>query len=215
MTVPKDTSDTRRQCAPDFDTEPAINAELERAIACARGGETSAYEGVVRHFETRLRAWLAGQAPPGIDVDDIAQRTFVAAYSRLADYAPGTRFEAWLFAIARYQLKTEMTRLRRVADYHARYAPDLLQRELERRASGPTEFEIERLESLKTCVNSLADHLRRFIRWRYDEEISLEEMAIRSGRSVAAVKKQLWQIRQRLQECVEQRSVAGEGGELG
>lgn len=187
------------------------DAQLEDAIRRTREGETAAFEGVVRRFETSLRAWLAGHVPPGIDVDEVAQRTFVAAYTRLGDYTPGTRFEAWLFTIARYQLKTELTRLRRVADYHARYAPDLLQRELERRSSEPPESFVERLEYLQACVDSLGEHLRRFITWRYNEEIPLEEMANRSGRSVAAVKKQLWLIRQKLQQCVENRLAVAEG----
>ncbi|PQO46957.1 RNA polymerase factor sigma-70 [Blastopirellula marina] len=185
---------------------------MEAAIQRTRDGDTDAFVSVVRQFEVPLRAWLAGHAPPGIDVDEIAQRTFVAAYTRLDDYQADTRFDAWLFAIARYQLKTELTRLRRLADYHARYAPDLLQRELQKRGAEPPELFATRLDHLQTCVDSLADHLRRFVTWRYDEEIPLEEMAARSGRSVAAVKKQLWQIRQKLQQCIEARMTTAEGG---
>lgn len=188
------------------------NTDLEAAIRRTRSGDSDAFVLVVRQFEAPLRAWLAGHAPPGIDVDEIAQRTFVAAFTRLVDYQAGTRFDAWLFAIARYQLKTELTRLRRLADYHARYAPDLLQRELQKRGAEPPELFATRLDHLQTCVDSLAEHLRRFVAWRYDEEIPLEEMAARSGRSVAAVKKQLWQIRQKLQQCIEARMTTAEGG---
>ena len=145
------------------------NSSLEAAIRRTRNGETDAFAAVVRQFEAPLRAWLAGHAPPGIDVDDVAQRTFVAAFTRLADYVPGTRFDAWLFAIARYQLKTDLTRLRRVADYHARYAPDLLQRVLERRAAEPPELLVARLEHLQACVATLGEHLRQYIDWRYQE----------------------------------------------
>ncbi len=187
------------------------DGRLENAIRRTREGETAAFEVVVRRFETSLRTWLAGHVPPGIDVDEVAQRTFVAAFSRLSDYTPGTRFEAWLFTIARYQLKTEITRLRRVADYHARYAPDLLQRELERRSNEPPELLANRLDHLRVCLEALGEHLRRFITWRYEEEIPLEEMSARSGRSVAAVKKQLWLTRQKLQQCIETRMSAAEG----
>jgi hypothetical protein len=37
-------------------------------------------------------------------------------------------------------------------------------------------------------------------------------MAERTGRSIAAVKKQLWILRQKLQECVEQKLATEEGG---
>lgn len=189
---------------------PSNDVSIDDAIRGVRDGETALYEVIVRRFERPLRAWLAVQAPPGLDVDDVAQRSFVAAFTRLDEYQLGTDFAAWLFTIARFQLRTDITRLRRVADYHARYAPDLLRRELERRSSEPPELQQIRLDHLKKCLESLGEHLRRFIAWRYEEEIPLSEMAARSGRSVAAVKKQLWQLRRKLHECVESR-FASEG----
>lgn len=193
-------------------TNPNDEVLLDDSLRRVLQGEVAAYEVVVRQFERPLRAWLAAQAPPGVDVDEIAQRTFIAAFTRLSDFEPGTNFPGWLFTIARYQLRTETTRLRRVADYHARYAPDLLQRELDRRGSERPELAASRLEHLETCLETLGEHVRRFVTWRYEEEIPLEEMASRSGRSVAAVKKQLWKLRQQLQQCIETRIASAEGG---
>lgn len=183
---------------------------LDDAIRRIRKGDRAAFEAVVRGLERSLRAWLAVHAPPGVDVDEVAQHSFITAFTRLDDYELGTSFAAWLFTIARFRLKTEVSRLRRVADYHARYAPDLLQRELERRAIEAPELQEIRLEHLRTCLSRLGEDLYRFIRWRYVEEIPLEEMAARSGRSVAAVKKQLWKLRRKLHACVEA-AMAGEG----
>ena len=187
------------------------NSLIDDAVGRVRSGDTRAFEDVVREFERPLRAWLAGCAPPGVDVDEVAQRSFVAAFSRLDEYRTGTDFGAWLFTIARFQLKTETTRLRRIADYHVKYRIELLERELDRRSNEPPDIEQARLEHLKKCAETLGDHLKRFIAWRYDEEITLGEMASRSGRSVAAVKKQLWKIRRLLQECIENRmAIEGE-----
>jgi RNA polymerase sigma-70 factor (ECF subfamily) len=184
------------------------NCQLDDAIQRVRDGNTAVFEVVVRQFERPLRAWLAVHAPPGVDVDEVAQLSFIAAYTRIRDYELGTNFAAWLFTIARFRLKTEVSRLRRVADYHMRYAPDLLERELERRSSEPPELQEIRLEHLQTCLGQLSKHLHRFVKWRYVEEIPLEEMADRSGRSVAAVKKQLWKLRRKLHVCVETRMAA-------
>ena len=186
------------------------DSTIDGAIRRVRDGETAAFEVVVRRYERPLRAWLAVQTPPGVDVDEVAQQTFVAAFTRLSEYELRTDFAAWLFTIARFQLKTETTRLRRVADYHARYGPDLLQRQLERRGTERPELALVRLDHLRKCLGMLGDHLRRFITWRYEEAIPLDEMAARSGRSVAAVKKKLWQLRRKLHDCVESRT-ASEG----
>jgi len=183
------------------------DAAVDTAVKQVQEGKSAPFEVVVRRYERPLRAWLAVQAPSGIDVEEIAQRTFVAAYSRLQDYSVGTNFGAWLFTIARYQLKTETTRLRRIADYHARYRLNLLELELQRRQDEPPEHQVMRLDHLQTCLESLGEHLRRFVTWRYDERIPLEVMAERSGRSVAAVKKQLWKLRKKLHDCIEDKMI--------
>lgn len=191
---------------------PPDDSQIDAALQRVSRGDTAAFELIVRRFEQSLRTWLAVHAPPGVDVDDIAQRSFVTAFTRLSEFELGTNFEAWLFTIAKFQLRTEMTRLRRIADYHTRYGPDLLQRELARRSDNSPGAWNLRLEHLQSCLGTLDERLRRFVSWRYDEEISLDEMATRSGRSVAAVKKQLWKIRQLLQQCVETRIAASERG---
>lgn len=188
------------------------NRPIEEAISRIRAGETAAFELIVRQFERPLRVWLATQAPPAIDVDDIAQRALIAAFSQIDEYQQGSNFSAWLFTIARYQLKSELTRLRRIADYHTRFAPELLQRELERRSNDSApELQQMRLTQLQSCVQSLNEQESRFLVWRYSDSLPLDQIASQSGRSVAAVKKQLWKIRRRLQDCVERRmATAGE-----
>ena len=186
---------------------PDETARIEAALEQVRQGDIEAFEVIVRSYERPLRAWLAAKSAPGIDVDEVAQRSFVVAYPRLDQYQPGSKFSAWLFAIARYQLQTEITRHRRIADYRSRWASDLLSRELQQHEEHPELFEL-RLEQLQHCLGTLGGSMSQFIKWRYREEISLEEMAERSGRSVAAVKKQLWQLRNKLRKCVELR-VAG------
>ncbi len=187
----------------------ADEALIDAAIRQVRGGDVQAFAAVVRRFERPLRAWLAAHSAPGVDIDEIAQTSFVAAYSRLDEYAAGTNFAAWLFTIARYQLKTETTRLRRIADYRSRYAPDLLARELDRRSCEPSADD-EWLGFLRECLEAVDDRRRRFLIWRYDEAIPLAEMAERSGRSVMAVKKQLWLLRRQLQACVEGKVASAE-----
>ena len=165
----------------------------------------------MKRFERPLRVWLATQAPPNIDIDDVAQRTLIAAFAQLDKYQPDSNFAAWLFTIARYQLRSETTRLSRIADYHTRFAPELLQRELDRRSDSTPELQEQRLTQLQRCIQSLTEQENRFIAWRYSESLPLDQIASRSGRSVAAVKKQLWKIRRRLQDCIERHmATAGE-----
>lgn len=181
---------------------------LQGAVAKARQGNPEAFETVVRACEGSLRTWLATICPPGVDSDEIAQQSFIVAYTRLDHYELGTNFQAWLFTIAKFELRTEMTRLRRLTDYHQRFAPDLLRRELERRSEASPTIASEKMQYLQRCKSNLSEHLRQYLTWRYEEQVPLEEMASRSGRSVAAIKKQLWKIRQVLHECVQRQLLA-------
>jgi RNA polymerase sigma-70 factor (ECF subfamily) len=58
----------------------------------------------------------------------------------------------------------------------------------------------------------MGESARQFIHWRYDDQLPLEDMAARTGRSVGAIKKQLWLLRQKLQQCMEDKLAAEEGG---
>lgn len=179
--------------------------ELAPFLEKARMGDPAAFEPIVRRYEKPLRAWVAGHAPPGIDVDEISQRAFIAAYTRLSDFITGSNFAAWLFTIARFQLKTEMTRMRRLADYHNRFAPDLLQQSLDMDTYRSCDLWEQRLAYLQDCIQQLGAASTQFLTWRYHDQISIEEMASASGRSPGAVKKQLWALRQKLHRCIELR----------
>ena len=68
----------------------------------------------------------------------------------------------------------------------------------------------ERLGFLKDCLGAIDERRRRFLTWRYEEALPLAEIAERSGRSVMAVKKQLWLLRRQLQDCIDSKATAAE-----
>ncbi len=175
--------------------------DLEAQIRRVREGDPAGFESIVRAFEWPLRTWVLAHCPPGGDADDVAQRAFIEAFKRIGEYAAGTDFRAWLFTIARYQLMAEATRLRRTADYHRRYAPIALAEELERRAAADA-VPSERLDRLRDCVSGLNPQAREILGQRYREELPLEEISRRSGRSVGALKKYLFTLRARLHDCI-------------
>ncbi len=187
------------------------DTELDKLIERSRRGDTAAFGKIIRHFERPLRSWVAAHSPPGVDADEVAQEAFIAAYRRLDEFETGTRFHAWLFTIARYQLMTETTRRRRIADYHSRFAPELIDRELERRARTlPPETMDEQLDALRSCLEELSEKGRELLSWRYDECLPLKDLAERTGRSVGALKKNFFLLRQQLMACVERKTASGE-----
>ncbi|QDT36065.1 sigma-70 family RNA polymerase sigma factor [Stratiformator vulcanicus] len=185
-----------------------MSRNLDRSVRKAQAGDVEAFGEIVAEHERSIRAWLISRCPPGGDADDVAQKVFIQAFRRLEEFEAGTDLKAWLFAIAKFQLMAECTRLRRQADYHSRYVPVALSAQLEQRISvEPAEVPRE-LEDLRECVRQLDQRGRELLGLRYSSETPLAEIAESTGRSVGAIKKHLYVLRQKLQECIKQKVAA-------
>jgi RNA polymerase sigma-70 factor (ECF subfamily) len=178
---------------------------LEEDIRRVRDGDPAAFEAIVRAFEWPVRTWVVAHAPPGVDPDEIAQRTFIEVFRHIGQYRPGTDFRAWLITVAHYQLLGETTRLRRQADYHRRYIPETLASELDRRARTAAPESSERLDLLRGCLEKLAAPARDLLTRRYHDELPLDELSRRTGRSVGALKKHLFLLRAKLHDCIDRK----------
>lgn len=178
--------------------------QLEDQVRQVQAGNVDAFEDVVRQCERPIRSWIVARCPAAGDADEVAQKTFVEAFKNIDQYQPGTDFIAWLFSIARFQLMAECTRLKRLTDYHSRYVPHALSRELERRAE-QVAGEPGRLVHLQECLKELGDQPRRILDWRYKHKMPLAKIAERTERSVGAIKKHLFKLRRQLHNCIERK----------
>lgn len=186
-------------------SEPSVTEEALRRV---RRGEIDAFEVIVKEHEWQLRAWVAARCPPDVDPDEIAHLSFIQAFTNLAQYAEGTNFRAWLWTLARHQLLTAIGRSTRRDDNEDNYLPEAMRRALQRElddASGEDEY----LLALRECVGGLAPHARALVDRHYRDGEGLAEIAAGSTRSVASVKKALFQARRALEDCVRRRVASG------
>ncbi|HEX3131994.1 MAG TPA: sigma-70 family RNA polymerase sigma factor [Planctomycetota bacterium] len=183
---------------------------IDALVRQAQAGDGEAFGTLVRTYEWAVRAWITARCPAGADADEVAQVTFVEAFKNLGRYQPGGDFRAWLFTIARYQVMSELTRLRRLADYHERYFPHALWQELERRALTLEDaHDDDRLAALRGCLGKLDERARAMLAQRYADDIPVQQMADESRRLVGAIKKHLFVLREQLHDCLTRR-LAGE-----
>jgi RNA polymerase sigma-70 factor (ECF subfamily) len=178
-----------------------LDPQLYQAVRLVQSGQREAFREIVDAMLPAVRVFVAGRSLPGLDVDEVVQRTFVEAFQGIGQFEAGTNLQAWLLSIARYQLMMETTRLQRLADYHAKYVPIALARATE------MQFQVEmddcaRVDHLRDCMNELPEHARQVLRERYESGRSFAQMAILLGRSEGAIRKQLCLLRQQLHDCV-------------
>jgi RNA polymerase sigma factor (sigma-70 family) len=183
-------------------------AAIDAAIVRTQAGDAEAFTAVVERWQRPLRAWIAARCPPELDADGIAVETLTAAFARITDYRPGSDPAAWLWAIARFQLKGAFTRLGRQRDARTRHWPALQRTLLERQLDdeGPD----ARLPALAACLGLLAAPARQVVDLHYRDGVGLAAIAQRLGRSAGALKKQLFTIRRTLHDCIVRRQ-AGQG----
>lgn len=199
-------TDTPNANAPTADRADFGGSDLDVAIDRVQRGQREPFRHVVDLTLPMVRAYVVSRSLPGIDVDDVVQRTFVEAYQNLGSYTVGTNFRAWVVTIARYQLLMETSRLRRQADYHSRYVPHALADQLERQLGESADGEPDRrLEQLRHCVDRLPEASQAMLRSRYGQNASLDQIAAAADRTNGAVRKQLCLIRRQLRECITRR----------
>ncbi len=76
---------------------PATDAEL---VAAARGGSQGAFREIVERHQQAVRGFLRRVLESPADADDIAQETFLAAWTNLWRYRRQASLRSWLCAIA-------------------------------------------------------------------------------------------------------------------
>jgi len=165
-------------------------------VAAARGGSTEAFARLVERHQQALRAFLRRACGDWALADDLAQETFVAAWSRLDQLKSGASVRAWLCGIGyRKHLSALRSRRReraREASYEAERAPP------------GARFEDERL-TLETVLAELPPDQRACVAMCLAADFTHAEAAAALGLPLGTVKSHVTRGRARLLQALEDR----------
>jgi RNA polymerase sigma-70 factor, ECF subfamily len=177
-------------------------SELDALLCHAQAGDRAAFDRLVVATAPLVRSWLALQVRQLDQVDDLAQEVFLHVYDHLAEYRPGSNGLAWLKAIARNQALGHWRAHQRRSAAHERYCDAV------RSVLGETAQELDEVERpdllgrLRACVEQLSDRTRALITQRYDDDVSVEQMAVQRNQSANQVSVSLWRVRRTLADCI-------------
>jgi RNA polymerase sigma-70 factor (ECF subfamily) len=76
-------------------------ATLEKLIKGAKGGDVSAFQEIYEAFARRILNFIFRMVNSQEEAEDLTQETFVAVYQKLGSLKDNSKFEPWLFRIAR------------------------------------------------------------------------------------------------------------------
>lgn len=102
-------------------------------VSASREGDMAAYDQLVRRYQVRIYATIYHMTSNHEDANDLAQETFIKAYSALKTFKGDSSFYTWVYRIAVNKtinfLKTRKNKTQlslNDLDFNAEHDPDLL-----------------------------------------------------------------------------------------
>ncbi len=178
-----------------------MSLDLHGAIRRVLEGDRDAYAAIVESHQDMLLAFAGYRLPDRDLADEAVQQTFIRAYEQLRDFRPDGDFGTWLRTICRFVILAEVKRRQR-QQHNLESARSRLQRVLIDEAFR-REGQDEPLRRLAECMKRLPQDQRTLLDRRYRENASVNELALRYGRTVTWVTTVLFRVRGLLRKCME------------
>jgi RNA polymerase sigma-70 factor (ECF subfamily) len=194
-------------------TEPAIVPDANPPaglmegdlVRQARRGDLAAYDELVKRYQERIYATIYHMTANHEDANDLAQESFIKAFSALKSFKGGSSFYTWLYRIAvnktinfLKQRKNKFHLSLDDLDANAEHDPDLvalISDKTPQRAAGLSELK----EKLNEAMLKLSETHRAVVVLHDVQGVSHEEIAEIVGCNVGTVRSRLFYARQQLQ----------------
>lgn len=176
-------------------------------------GERNAFAELVELYKDKIYNYLFRLTGSREDAEDLAQETFLRAYSRLDTFDTGMRFSPWLYRIA-HNAATDLLRRRNPTVYldegwQDEQSGPLWQ--LQSSEPGPEEtvaFMAVR-DEVQAAILALPVPYRSVLLLRYTQEMSYEDMSRTLEMPVTTVKTRLHRAREALRRSLQARGIIG------
>jgi RNA polymerase sigma-70 factor (ECF subfamily) len=182
--------------------------EIERI----RRGDPDAWDSVISQYQHRLYRYLLRLSGNPASAEDLFQQTWVRVMEKIGRYDANRDFDTWLFSVA-HNLAVDQFRGRRIESLDA--APESGESAGERlKAESPDALdqllESERAASLLACIKDLPAIHREVLALRFEEGMTLQEIARVASVPLSTVKSRLSRALEGLRTSVQLRFPRGE-----
>lgn len=151
--------------------------------------------------QPRLHAYIRSLVYNPSDVDDILQEIAAIGWQKYASYDSSRPFDAWIFGIAKMQVRSYLTYRRRDKHIFGDEALNLL----EQVASKMSEHTDAYKDALQECLAHISHGDQQLLQHRFERCSSNREVSIAAGLSESKVSRSLNRIYAALMLCVKRR----------
>jgi RNA polymerase sigma-70 factor (ECF subfamily) len=174
-------------------TNPDVDAELvERYLA----GDTAAFDEIMVRYERQIYRVCYRFVDNREDAMDLAQEVFIKAFEHLGTFRRESSLKTWLYRIAMNHcinhVKKHSQEFVEVTEYTGS-VHSTVQHQLEER---------EQREQFRRLVKMLPPKQKAILELRINEQLSYEEIARVSGRSISTIKASVFFALEKLRKLV-------------
>lgn len=175
-----------------------------------RNGKRRAFTELMRRYQQRVY-WVARRiVGTHEDADDIAQETFVKAYTALGDFRGESSFFTWLYRIA-VNLSLNAVRKKQLVSYLRE--SDIINRLFPSSEDPSREVEFKETQSrLQEAIARLPEKQRAVFVMRYYDEMSYEEISEVMKTSVGGLKANFFHALRKVREYMSNEIPSGTSG---
>lgn len=193
----------------------AVKQMEQESAAIARGlrrRDPETLDRLIEEYQHRLLRYLVYLTANREFAEDLFQETWMRVLERGATYNGRSRFDTWLFAIARH-LVIDASRKKTSLSLEALTEPQDGGAPMEFAGNMPSPHDsLDRRETGRR-IGSALTHLevaqREVVMLRFQEDMSLDEIAQVTGAPLSTVKSRLYRGLQALRPVLEQQQIAG------
>jgi RNA polymerase sigma-70 factor (ECF subfamily) len=182
-------------------SDPRISSRSdEELMALFQKGELAAFNELVQRYKDPLTSFAFRFLGDRDEADDIVQESLVRVYRNSATYRVSMKFSTWVYTIAANLAKTRARRRSMRRMIRLGFTDDGREREIPSMSPSPDEEtdELLREEKVHQAIQKLPVEFRQALVLRDIQELSYEEIAGITGKSVGTIKSRISRARDRL-----------------
>ena len=169
--------------------------EIKLVSQCALGDNRRAFGQLVEAYQPRLRRFLLNLTMGDEDLtDDLAQETFIKAYTGIRSFKGLSGFGTWLYRIAYNEFYSEK---RRRHEEHVDYISESMQG-----ASSQSSESTEAQMDVQSAMRALNPVERTVITLFYIDDLPLKKIVSITGLPEGTVKSNLHRAKEKMREVI-------------
>ena len=158
------------------------------------------YVQLLAEHDRYLAGYVYNLIPNTTDAEDVLQDVKVALWKAFDQFEQGTNFGAWSRKVAFHRVMA-FRKKKAIENKRLTFSDECLDYLAEQLPEDPQKCN-EQSRSLALCISKLKQDHKELITLRYKQELSIEETASQTDKTIAACYRSLSRIRLLLRQCL-------------